>query len=151
MWRASARSGARRGASPRRAGARARRGVSLLEAVAALAIVGATSASVLAVTGAGVRTAERARRALEATALAQEALARITLLSEASLRALPDSVGAGTFATPFDEYAWQAAVRPDATIPGLYRVEVAVTWDGGTQPLNTALYRRPASAPGRGQ
>lgn len=136
MWRASASR-----TSPRPV--RVRRGVSLLEAVAALAIVGATSASILATTGAGVRAAERARRAHEASALADETMARIALLSDEALRVLPDSLSGGTFAAPFDEYAWEASVQGDAQFAGLFTVLVSVQWEGGVQSTTTALYRRP--------
>jgi len=130
-----------------RATARARRGVSLLEAIAALAIVGATSAGILATTGAGVRAAERARRAHEAAALAEETLSRIALAPDDALRVLPDSLGTGEYPAPFDEYAWRADVQPDAQLPGLFSVLVTVQWDGGTQSITTALYRRPAVRP----
>jgi type II secretory pathway pseudopilin PulG len=115
----------------------------LLEAVAALAIVGATSASILATTGAGVRAAERARRAHEASALADETMARIALLSDEALRMLPDSISGGTFAAPFDEYDWEASVQGDAQFAGLFTVAVSVQWEGGVQSTTTALYRRP--------
>lgn len=138
MWRASGSVGP--SAVTKR---RARRGVSLLEAIAALAIVGATSASILATTGAGVRAAERARRAHEASALAEETMSGIALLPDESLRVLPDSLGTGRFPAPFDEYAWQANVQRDAQLPGLFTVEVVVSWDGGAQSIATALYRRP--------
>lgn len=137
MWRASASSSLRRPS-------RARRGVSLLEAMAALAIVGATGASILATTGAGVRAAERARRAHEASALAEETMARIALLAHDALRVLPDSISGGTFAAPFDEYDWQASVQGDAQYAGLFTVIVSVQWEGGVQSATTALYRRPA-------
>ncbi len=115
----------------------------MLEAVAALAIVGATSASILATTGAGVRAAERARRAHEASALADETMARIALLSDEALRMLPDSISGGTFAAPFDEYDWEASVQGDAQFAGLFTVAVSVQWEGGVQSTTTALYRRP--------
>lgn len=126
---------------------RARRGLSLLEAVAALAIVGATAASVLATTGAGVRGAERARRAHEASALAEETLARVALLDDASLRALPDSLAGGTYAAPFDDYQYTTTLRGDVAMPGLVFVDVAIEWNGGTQRHTTALYRRAAASP----
>lgn len=126
---------------------RARRGLSLLEAVAALAIVGATAASVLATTGAGVRGAERARHAHEAAALAEETLARVALLDEESLRALPDSLAGGAYAAPFDDYRFSTALRGDAAVPGLVVVDVTVEWDGGQQQYTTALYRRAAASP----
>ena len=136
MWRASASRSLPR--PPR-----ARRGVSLLEAVAALAIVGATSAGILATTGAGVRAAERARRAHEASALADETMARIALLSDEALRVLPDSLSGGTFAAPFDEYDWEASVQGDVQVAGLFTVAVSVQWEGGVHSTTTALYRRP--------
>ncbi|WP_461412802.1 type II secretion system protein [Gemmatimonas sp.] len=119
-----------------------RRGVSLLEAVAALAIVGATSAGVLAAVGAGTRTAARARHAHEAESLALELHASLAVQSEATLRALPDSLAAGRFRAPFDGYTWRARVRPDATAPGLYEVRVDIDWPSGSQSLSTAFYRR---------
>lgn len=142
MWRGSSR---RREAPAVQS--RERRGLSLLEAVAALAIVGATAASVLATTGAGVRGAERARRAHEAAALAEETLARLELLDDRALTALPDSLAAGTFAAPFDEYTFTTTLRGDAGTPGLWFAEVVIEWDGGAQHYNTALYRRRVQQP----
>ncbi|MFN7459329.1 MAG: hypothetical protein ACK5U0_18290 [Gemmatimonas sp.] len=127
--------------------ARPRRGLSLLEALAALAIVGATSAGVLAATGAGLRTATRARHVVEAEALALEVYARLALASDAALRALPDSLAGGQFPEPFAEYDWRATVRPHAEWAGLVTVEIAVTWPEGAHRLASALYRRaPAAA-----
>lgn len=124
---------------------RRRRGVSLLEAIAALAIVGATSAGVLATTGAGVRASARARQAHEAEALGLELFAQLSLASESTLRALPDSLASGRFAPPFDEYSWRTAVGPHGELAGLYEVRIDVIWADGTQALSSALYRRPVS------
>jgi type II secretory pathway pseudopilin PulG len=115
--------------------------VSLLEAIAALAIVGATSASVLAAVGAGTRATDRARRTHEAESLALEVHARLAVQREADLRVLPDSLASGQFAAPFDGYTWRATVRPDAVLPGVYQVQIDIEWPGGSQPLHTALYR----------
>lgn len=122
---------------------RRRRGVSLLEAIAALAIVGATSAGVLATTGAGVRASARARQAHEAEALGLELFAQLSLASESTLRALPDSLAGGRFAPPFDEYTWRTAVGPHGEVAGLYDVRIDIMWGDGTQALSSALYRRP--------
>lgn len=122
-----------------------RRGVSLLEAVAALAIVGTTSAGVLAAVGAGTRTAERARHAHEAESLALELHARLAVQSENALRALPDSLAAGRFLAPFDSYTWRARVRPDAASRGLYEVQIDIDWPSGSQLLRTVFYRRPTA------
>jgi len=127
-------------ASPRR-----RPGVSLFEAIAALAIVGATSISALAVAGAGVRTADRARRVHEVQALAQEQLARLELARDEELLALPDSLATGRFAPPFDDYRWEAESRPDARFAGLFAIELVVLWPDGAFATESAIYRRPAS------
>lgn len=121
-----------------------RRGVSLFEAIAALAIVGATSVGALAVAGAGVRTAEQARRAHELQALVREQLARLELARDEELRLLPDSLAAGTFAPPFDDYRWEMAARPDARYNGLFRIELVVRWADGVFVTQSAIYRRPA-------
>ena len=127
---------------------RPRRGLSLLEAVAALAIVGATSAGVLAATGAGLRTATRARHVVEADALATEVYARLSLAGDAALRALPDSLAGGQFPSPFTDYAWRATVRPHGEWAGLMTVDIEVQWRDGAHRLSSALYRRaPAPAP----
>jgi type II secretory pathway pseudopilin PulG len=118
--------------------------VSLIEAIAALAIVGATSVGALAVAGAGVRTAEQARRAHEVQALVREQLARVELARDEELLLLPDSLAAGPFAPPFDDYRWEMAVRPDARYNGLFRIELVVRWDDGAFVTESAIYRRPA-------
>lgn len=121
-----------------------RRGVSLFEAIAALAIVGATSVGALAVAGAGVRTAEQARRAHEVQALVREHLARVELARDEELQLLPDSLAAGTFAPPFEDYRWEMTARPDAQYAGLFRIALVVRWDAGAFVTESALYRRPA-------
>lgn len=124
---------------------RRRRGVSLFEAIAALAIVGATSVGALAVAGAGVRTAERARRVHEVQALVHEQLVRLELARDDELRALPDSLASGTFAPPFDEYRWQAESRPDPRYAGLVTIELVISWADGAFATTSAIYRRPAA------
>lgn len=120
-----------------------RRGVSLFEAIAALAIVGATSVGALAVAGAGVRTAGQARRVHEVQALVREQLARLDLARDEELLVLPDSLAAGQFAPPFDEYRWQAESRPDRRYAGLFTIEIVVSWPDGAFATTSAIYRRP--------
>jgi type II secretory pathway pseudopilin PulG len=121
---------------------RPRRGLSLLEAVAALAIVGATSAGMLAATGAGLRTAARAQHAIEAEALAMELYARLAVADDAVLRALPDSLAGGRFPEPFTEYTWRASVRPQGEWMGLLTVVVEVQGPASGHRLSSALFRR---------
>jgi type II secretory pathway pseudopilin PulG len=120
---------------------RGRRGLSLIEAVAALAIVGATSLGALSVASSGTHAAERARRAHEAQALLEETRVRLALATESELRLLPDSLAGGTFDAPFTDYAWRSDVRPDARYPGLFLVTVEVRWNDGIVVAESAEYR----------
>ena len=122
---------------------RARRGVSLFEAVIALTIVGLTAISALAAVGAQVRTAEQARRTLEVEALATERQVFMFMLTDRDLLSLPDSVAQGRFDYPMDEYTWATSSTPDATYPGLYSIKVDVYWNEGSYSLTAAQYRRP--------
>jgi prepilin-type N-terminal cleavage/methylation domain-containing protein len=91
---------------------RYRRGISLLEAVVAIAIVGITSVSALEAVGGDMRTAERARRAIVVEALAGSRLEFMDLLTDRELQALPDSVESGKFPAPLDEYSWKTTSAP---------------------------------------
>src|SRR5512140_1412351 len=126
---------------------RARRGVSLLEAVAALAIVGVTAISALAAVGAEMKTAERARRAIIVEALAVERQAFLGLMTDADLLNLPDSVAKGQFDPPMDEYKWTTVATPNSAYAGLYDVKVTITWPEGvtvgTYSTTASQYRRP--------
>ncbi|MES2176731.1 MAG: hypothetical protein V4550_02610 [Gemmatimonadota bacterium] len=128
---------------------RARRGITLFEAVAALAIIGVTSVSALAAVAAEMKTAERARRALEVEALATQRLDFLGLMNDRELQDLPDSVSRGVFDKPLDEYKWTTKSAPRAEVGGVYDVEVTVTWPEGSYSLHSALYRRPPQATGR--
>lgn len=125
---------------------RARRGITLFEAVAALAIVGLTSVSALAAVGAEMKTAERARRALEVEALATQRLDFLALMNDRELQDLPDSVSKGEFDKPLDNYKWTTTSKARAEVGGIYDVVVTVTWPEGSYALHSALYRRPPLA-----
>lgn len=125
---------------------RLRRGISLLEAVAAVAVVGMTSVGALEAAGSDLRTAERARRALEAEALATARLDFMNLLYDTDLQALPDSVARGAFAKPLDDYSWAATSKPYSDQAGVYDVRVTIKWADGEYTERTYMYRRPAIA-----
>jgi type II secretory pathway pseudopilin PulG len=122
---------------------RARRGITLFESVAALTIVGLVAISALEAVGAEMRTAERARRALEVEALATQRLDALELLNDQELQVIPDSVASGTFDPPMDEYSWTVASSPVSEQPGLYDVSLDITWENGSYPIRTKMYRRP--------
>lgn len=122
---------------------RARWGISLLEAVAAVAIVGMTSVAALEAVGGDMRAAERAERAVVVEALAGSRLEFMDLLSDRELQALPDSVAKGTFAKPLGEYSWQTTAAPYADQAGVYDVRVTINWNSGSYTVRTYAYRTP--------
>lgn len=124
----------------------ARPGITLLEAVVAIAIVGMTSVAALEAAGGEMRTAERARRAIEVEALASSRLEFMDLLTDRELQALPDSVEKGKFAAPLDEYSWTTTSVPVSEQAGVYDVRVNVAWPSGSYALRTYLYRTPRLA-----
>src|SRR5437016_6566655 len=123
--------------------ARAKRGITLFESVAALTIVGLVAISALEAVGAEMRTAERARRALEVEALATQRMDMMDLLTDQELQALPDSVSSGTFDAPLAEYRWKTSSTPVSDQPGLYAVAVEITWAAGSYTEHSRMYRRP--------
>ena len=122
---------------------RDRRGISLLEAVVAIAIVGITSVSALEAVGGDMRTAERARRAIVVEALAGSRLEFMDLLTDRELQALPDSVESGKFPAPLDEYSWKTTSAPVSDQAGVYAVRVSIDWASGSYVVRTYQYRQP--------
>jgi type II secretion system protein I len=125
----------------------ASRGFALLESVIALAIVGLIGVAALSSMSAQSRTADRARHAVDAEALAEYRLASLQLLSADELSPLPDSLSRGRFAPPFDRYAWRASVRPTSDEDGLYELTVKVEWGDGSFSLATQVYRPDRGGP----
>ena len=121
----------------------ARKGFSLMEAVAAVAIVGMTSVGALEAVGGDMRTAERSKRAIEAEALATSRLEFLDLMTDRELQALPDSVSSGKFAPPLDEYSWTSTSTPVTEQAGVYDVRVTVTWPNGSYVLKSYQFRVP--------
>jgi type II secretory pathway pseudopilin PulG len=122
---------------------RPRAGITLLEAVAAIAIVGITSVSALEAVGSDMRTAQKAKRALEAEALATSRMDFMDLLTDRELQALPDSVADGKFDKPLDEYSWKTTSTPVSDQAGVYDVRITVDWADGAYTIRTYQYRRP--------
>ena len=126
--------------------ARLRRGVTLLEAVAAIAIVGMTSVAALEAAGGEMRTAERARRAIEVAELATSRLEFMDLLTDTELQSLPDSVAKGKFPVPFDQYTWTTTSSPISDPNGLYDIHINVNWSSGSYLLRTYRFIAPRLA-----
>lgn len=130
-----------RSRTPRRRG-----GISLFEAVVAIAVVGMTAISALESVGAGMRAAEKSRRAIEAEALATSRIEFLDLMSDRELQTLPDSVETGKFPAPLGEYSWKTTSTPYADQAGVYDVRIAVTWPTGVYTVKTYVYRQPPLA-----
>ncbi|MFC1543761.1 hypothetical protein ACFL4Y_00710, partial [Gemmatimonadota bacterium] len=95
---------------PRRMSGRGEEGILLLESLIGLGIIGIVAVSVLAATGSQVRSADKADVLLTAAALAQDRLVSIQLLDNEGLADPPDSLLAGAFPAPFDEFTWRTEV-----------------------------------------
>jgi len=109
-----------------------------------MAIVGMVAIAALETVGSEMRVAEKARRAVEASSLAQVRLDWFDFMNETALRALPDSVKEGKFPAPLDEYSWKADATPVSTQPGVYAVTVSVHWaKDGLFELHSYTYRSP--------
>jgi prepilin-type N-terminal cleavage/methylation domain-containing protein len=120
---------------------RSRTGFTLLEAVIALAIIGAAVVGVLGAFGGDVRAADRSRTALTVSTLARSRLARLEIATATELAALPDSLAHGAFDAPFADYQWKANSR---AVPGeqdLYDLRVTVLWNDGQSELRSRRYR----------
>src|SRR3954468_16103029 len=122
---------------------RARLGITLFESVAALTIVGLVAISALEAVGAEMRTAERARGGVGVEGVGTQGLDALELLNDQELQAIPDSVAAGKFDAPLDEYSWSIASSPVPEQPGVYDIVMAINWENGTYPIRTKMYRRP--------
>ncbi len=115
---------------------RSRRGVVLLEAIAALLVIGLTSAAALELFSAHLRAARRASALVTAVALAQDRLAAIRLSDAEQLTRFPDSLARGQYAPPLDAYRWRATVQR-ARDEALFQIGVTIMWDGGSYALST--------------
>lgn len=118
-----------------------RNGFVLIEAVVALAIIGIFAVALLTTVGAQVRAADRANVLLVARALAQDRMATLQFLGYEDLKAIPDSLDAGTFTMPFEDYSWTAQVNPVDDEYDLFTAEVTVTANGYSFPLRRMIHR----------
>ena len=96
-------------------------GFTLVEVLAALVLVGVVLPVAMRGLQLSMQTAERARRTLEASQLAQQKMAEALVLRD------PGATGmSGTFGDMWPEYRWQSTSQ-DAGF-GVYLVTVRVSW-----------------------
>jgi len=115
-------------------------GFVLLEAVVALAIIGLVAVALLSTTSTQIRTAGKAGVLLTARSLAEDRLAALRFLNYDDLTDLPDSLEAGRFPPPFDDFEWVAQVAEMEDEYDLFGAEVIVTGRGEAFPLRTLVH-----------
>jgi type II secretory pathway pseudopilin PulG len=120
---------------------RTEKGFVLLEALVALAIVGTFAIAVIATVGSQVRAADRGSSLLIAQTLAEDVQVAIELLDRDDLASLPDSVAAGVFPAPFEQYRWTAQVEAIDKEADLFGTLVEVTDGNYLFPLRGMLHR----------
>lgn len=133
----------------RRPGRRvARRGVSLVEVLATLVLVGIVLPAAMAGVTLSLRAASLARHQQEAGQLAEMRLNEILALADSAAL-----TGTGDFSPDFPDYQWQAQVF--TADYGLSEVMITVTWlERGQErsvSLSTLVYDMPTIAPDSGE
>ena len=118
----------------------ARRGLSLIEVLATLVLVGIVLPAAMKGVTLSLRAASLARHQQEASQLAEMRLTEVLALADSSVLA-----GSGTFAPDWPEYSWEAQTYTADF--GLTEVEVRVTWlERGIEravTLSTLVYDMP--------
>ena len=118
----------------------ARRGLSLIEVLATLVLVGIVLPAAMKGVTLSLRAASLARHQQEASQLAEMRLNEVLALEDSSVLA-----GSGSFAPDWPEYSWQAQTYTADF--GLTEVEVRVTWlERGLEravTLSTLVYDMP--------
>jgi type II secretion system protein I len=118
-----------------------RAGFVLLEAVVALAVISLVSLALLQARSQQIRVASQARELLTAQALAEDRLAALRLLDYENLVRPDDSIMAGSFPAPFEEFSWVTTVEVQEDEYDLFGVDVVVTGPAERFPLSTLVHR----------
>ncbi len=118
-----------------------RAGFVLLEAVVALAVISLVSLALLQARSQQIRVASQARELLTAQALAEDRLAALRLLDYENLARPDDSIMAGAFPAPFEEFSWVTTVEVLEDEYDLFGVDVVVTGPAERFLLATLVHR----------
>ncbi len=114
-------------------------GFVLLEAVIAMALLSAVVLALLSTTGGQLRTAADLTEMMTAQALAEDRMTTFRLLEYEGLRSPPDSLMAGSFPPPLDEWSWEAVVQEEDY--DLFHVQVSVSGRGALFPMESWVHR----------
>ena len=117
-----------------------RSGFVLMEAVVALAIISIFAIGLLSMVGAQVRAADRSKVLLLERALAEDRLMAVEMLDNEDMNDVPDSLAAGTFAEPFEDFTWSIKVDPVDDEYDLFRADVSIAGRGYTLPMQTLIH-----------
>jgi hypothetical protein len=112
-----------------------------MEAVVALAIIGLFSIALLAAVGTQVRTANQGNVLLIERSLAEDRLMSLRMLDYDGLKEIPDSLAAGSFPEPFEDFSWTASASVVADEQDLFNASIVVTGQGYTLPIQAMLHR----------
>jgi len=126
---------------------KSRAGFTLLEVVAALAIMALVAVSALGAVGQQLNVAAHARDVARAEGLAEQRLALLRILTSADVQSLPDTIVAGRFAYPNNDFSWRVSSTPVLGETYLNDVRIDVNWASGSYTLNTRLYAPPSADP----
>lgn len=124
-------------------------GFTLIEVVAALAVVGLVLAAALGTAAADARASRRAVDVTEASALAEDLLLRTPFLRWDSLTAF-GSQGEGRFPAPMERFRWSVETARVSGEPELVEATVVVEWEDGVYAASTRFGPPPAAHTGAG-
>lgn len=120
---------------------RARDGFSLLEAVFALALLGAVAVSALVTTAAQTDTGVRSLHLIEAGALAELEIARLAALDPLQLRAAVGERDGLAYDPPFEIYHGRTRLTRLAGDTTVFEAHVVIDWGAGEYELATLMHR----------
>lgn len=111
----------------KRALSKHRRGLSMIEVVVAIALLGTGIAACVACIGSATQAAGKAEEYTAVQLLAREKL------TELELQGGQDGEASGDFGEERPGYGWQTTITP-ADVPGLERVRLRVLWGAPASP-----------------
>jgi prepilin-type N-terminal cleavage/methylation domain-containing protein len=123
------------------------RGLTLLETLVALVLLGAATAMGAELTAQSLRAQARAEETAVALSIADWKLGELSALPADSLRRFVGPDEGGT-TTDGREFTWRALAQADPSKRTLWHAGVAVTWANGSVTLESSIFRQAGSRGG---
>ncbi len=117
-----------------------RSGLTLVETLIAVSILGIGIAAALEMSARTLRTQAAAERHLEGVALAEAKMNELATLPPDALLGYAETQS-GELELNRRSYRWQARVQRDIASPALWNAAVRIEWRGGDYDLKTTLFR----------